>query len=238
MRSPIRNEMQSEFELFLSGETFKFSASHFLARHGHRERLHGHDYRVSVRLTGSNTIASDGTFVDKAYVRQAIERTCKELDERFLCPMNSNVIDITVSCDACRKETVTMVCQDGSTFSFPKSDCAMLPLVHTTTEEIAIHLWGRVLELVTADYLFKRGVLSMQINVAKGGEKDETTVRLGIPSKLSQSINVTDFMRKTEGGTRHIPFVIRESSPPGSLDDLISEDMSQLSIDLHDRAEV
>jgi len=232
--------MQSEFELFLSRESFKFSSSHFIARHGHRERLHGHDYRVSVRLTGSNTIGPDGNFVDKEYVRQAIEKTCKELNERFLCPMNSNVMDITVSHDRCRNETVTIVCQDGSSFTFPKSDCAMLPLVHTTTEEIAIYLWDRILELVTAEYLFKRGVLSMQVNVAEGQEKDETTVRLGIPRKLDRNLNVMDFMRKKELGHVPIPFVIREqTSSPGSADDLlISDDMSQLSVDMLDRAEV
>lgn len=232
--------MQSEFERFFSSESFKFSASHFVARHGHRERLHGHDYKVSVRLTGSNSIAPDGTFVDKAYVRQAIEKACRELDECFLVPTNSNVMDITVSHDRCRNETVTMVCQDGSTFSFPKTDCAMLPLVHTTTEEIALYLWDRILQLITADYLFKRGVLSMQINLSEGNDKDETTVRLGIPRKLNRQLNVMDFMRKKEGSSNGapIPFVIRESSPPGSLDDLISEDMSQLSIDITDRAEV
>ena len=231
--------MPSEFELFLSRDSFKFSSSHFIARHGHRERLHGHDYRVSVRLTGSNTIAPDGTFVEKSHVRQAIEKACMELDERFLCPMNSNVMDITVSHDRCRNEKVTMVCQDGSAFTFPKKDCAMLPLVHTTTEEIAIYLWDRILELITVDYLFKRGVVSMQVNVAEGSEKEETTVRLGIPRKLERSLNVVDFMRKMESSNAPIPFVIRETSPPGSIDDLaISDDMSQLSIDMQDRAEV
>lgn len=245
MRSPTghRNDIQSEFELFLERDSFKFSASHFVARHGQRQRLHGHDYKVSVRLTGSNTIAPDGTFIDKSYVRQAIERTCRELDERFLCPMNSNVMDITVSLDNTRRiETVTMVCQDGSAFSFPKNDCAMLPLVHTTTEEIAIFLWGRILEHLSAEYLYQRGVLSMQINVAEGHEKEETTVRLGVPRKFNQSLDVMDFMRKKERGKdTPIPFVIREPmSLPGSSgsNDLISDDLSQLSIDMQDRAEV
>lgn len=224
--------------MFLSRDSFKFSSSHFIARLGHRERLHGHDFRVSVRLTGCNNIAPDGTFVEKSFVRQAIEKACLELDERFLCPMNSNVMDITVSHDRCRNEKVTMVCQDGSTFTFPKKDCAMLPLVHTTTEEIAIYLWDRIVEIVSADYLYKRGVLSMQVNVAEGSEKEETSVRLGIPRKLERKLNVTDFMRKMESSNAPIPFVIRETSPPGSTEDLISDDMSQLSIDMQDRAEV
>lgn len=76
----------------------------------------------------------------------------------------------------------------------------------------------------------------MQINITEGKEKEETTVRLAVPrSKLDRNFNVMDFIRKKERGSETpIPFVIRE----GSLDDLISDEMSQLSVDMCDRAEV
>lgn len=41
-----------EFEVFVGKEDFKFSCSHFVAFDGYRERLHGHNYSVGVRLTG------------------------------------------------------------------------------------------------------------------------------------------------------------------------------------------
>lgn len=40
------------FEVFVGKEDFKFSCSHFVAFEGYRERLHGHNYSVGVRLKG------------------------------------------------------------------------------------------------------------------------------------------------------------------------------------------
>lgn len=40
----------SEFEVFVSKADFKFSCAHFIAYHGFRERLHGHNYRMSVKV--------------------------------------------------------------------------------------------------------------------------------------------------------------------------------------------
>jgi 6-pyruvoyl tetrahydropterin synthase len=42
----------AEFEVFVGKEDFKFSAAHFVAFNGFRERLHGHNYQVAVRLKG------------------------------------------------------------------------------------------------------------------------------------------------------------------------------------------
>jgi 6-pyruvoyl-tetrahydropterin synthase len=42
----------AEFEVFVGKEDFKFSAAHFVAFDGFRERLHGHNYQVAVRLKG------------------------------------------------------------------------------------------------------------------------------------------------------------------------------------------
>ena len=43
----------AEFEVFVGKEDFKFSAAHFVAYDGFRERLHGHNYQVAVRLKGT-----------------------------------------------------------------------------------------------------------------------------------------------------------------------------------------
>jgi 6-pyruvoyltetrahydropterin/6-carboxytetrahydropterin synthase len=45
-----------EFEVYVSKEDFKFNCSHFIAFEGFRERLHGHNYRISIKVTGANTI--------------------------------------------------------------------------------------------------------------------------------------------------------------------------------------
>ena len=41
-----------EFEVYVDKEDFKFHAAHFMAYDGYRERLHGHNYQVGVRMKG------------------------------------------------------------------------------------------------------------------------------------------------------------------------------------------
>lgn len=37
-----------------------------------------------------------------------------------------------------------MTCEDGARFLLPRGDCAMLPIVHSTAEELAQYLWHRI----------------------------------------------------------------------------------------------
>jgi dihydroneopterin triphosphate aldolase (PTPS-III) / 6-pyruvoyltetrahydropterin synthase len=128
--------MTTSFEVYVRKDDFKFHAAHFVAYKGYRERLHGHNYKVGVRVLGSQRIASDGYVVDFGNIKKATRKVCKELNERFLCPTLSDAIEITstVASEYGGKEMVTLKCEDGSVFSFPRDDCAMLPIVHATTE--------------------------------------------------------------------------------------------------------
>lgn len=169
------------FEVHVSKDTFKFNAAHFVAYRGFRERLHGHNYRVSVRLLGERKIGPDGYVIDFGCIKNVTKKVCKELNERFLCPTLSNVIQITMSSNTDgNHESVTLRCEDGSVFVFPKSDCAMIPIVHATTEELAIYLWGRILQELDANYLIKRGIHTMEVTVAEAIGQD-ATFRLEIP---------------------------------------------------------
>jgi dihydroneopterin triphosphate aldolase (PTPS-III) / 6-pyruvoyltetrahydropterin synthase len=206
-------------------EDFKFHAAHFVAFEGYRERLHGHNYRVGVRLLGSRKIASDGYVVDFGDIKRATRTVCKQLNEHFLCPTLSNVLDIKVvtggqetaseaakttaitdtaggdgphgtpSCPP-NSSSVTITCQDGSVFVFPKTDCAMLPIVHATAEELAIYLWSRILEGLHPGYLLRRGIHTMEVIVAEAVGQ-EAVFRLGIPNKENGEDDDDD----TAGGT-------------------------------------
>lgn len=67
-----------------------------MAYKGFRERLHGHNYTVGVRLLGSNQIQHDGYVLDFGDVKTVTKKVCKSLNERFLCPTKSDVIDIQI----------------------------------------------------------------------------------------------------------------------------------------------
>ena len=178
---------ETTFEVSVSKDTFKFNAAHFVAYPGFRERLHGHNYRVSVRVLGRRKIGPDGYVIDFGCIKAVTKDVCKRLNEHFLCPMRSNVIDITVREDGDDvggggQGTVHLVCEDGSQFSFPKADCAMLPIVHATAEELAIYVWGRILSGLRADYLVKRGIHTMEITVAEAVGQ-EAVFRMRIPDE-------------------------------------------------------
>lgn len=166
------NGITTMFKVHVDKDTFKFNAAHFVAYSGFRERLHGHNYRVAVQLLGHRKIGPDGYVIDFGCIKKVTKDVCKELNEHFLCPSLSDVIAISVG--APFEESVTLTCEDGSVFVFPQSDVAMLPIVHATTEELAIYLWGRILQGLDANYLIKRGIHTMEVTVAEAPGQDAT----------------------------------------------------------------
>jgi 6-pyruvoyl-tetrahydropterin synthase len=60
-------------------------------------------------------IAHDGYVIDFGDIKKITRKLCKELNEHFLCPQRSDVIDVQVA-----DGQVTLQCQDGAKFSFPE----------------------------------------------------------------------------------------------------------------------
>ena len=156
------------FEVHVQKEDFKFAASHFVAFKGYRERIHGHNYRVGVRLLGER-IQSDGYLLDFGDVKKAVRKLCKSWNEHFICPMNSDVLKIDEFSLGEEEGNVHMrlICEDNSVFVFPKSDCLLLPITHATTEEMSVYIWVKVLEMLEDNsvYLSSRGIKTMEITV-------------------------------------------------------------------------
>lgn len=123
------------FRVSLEKEDFKFNCAHFIAYRGFRERLHGHNYRISVTVSGEK-IGPCGYLIDFGDIKKATRDICKSMNEYFICPARSDVIMINED-----GMNVCLECEDGSKFSFPKSDCKMLPIVHSSAEEMARYLY-------------------------------------------------------------------------------------------------
>ena len=158
-------------------QAFKFNCAHFVAYKGFRERLHGHNYKLGIRLLGSRTIGQDGYLLDFGDLKAAAKQVCKKLNELFICPIYSDVITITKIKNG---KYIQLVCEDGAEFSFPIDDCAMLPIVHSTVEEIGIYCWGQILLLLDASYLVKRGIHTMEITCSEATGQ-EAVFRKEIP---------------------------------------------------------
>lgn len=131
----------SEFDIFVAKEDFKFNCAHFIVYKGFRERIHGHNYRVSVKVTGPGKVGSDGYLIDFGDIKKATRSICKSLNEYFICPMlHSDAMSITEE-----EGQICLRCEDGSFFSFPKADCALLPIKHSSAEELAHYMLCRII---------------------------------------------------------------------------------------------
>ena len=204
MSSTTKRHGSSEgcyFEVFLSKESFKFNAAHFVAYRGFRERLHGHNYRMSIRLIGNRTISSDGYLIDFGCVKKAAKDVCKEMNEHFLCPMHSDVIDIKISeVDENKNGSIQLKCEDGSQFLFPKQDCLMLPIVHATTEELSIYLWGKMIDKLDVGFLREQDIHVMEVTISEAPGQ-ESVFRMSLPdiecsnAEKQKLFDVTQYIR-------------------------------------------
>ena len=146
------------YEVFVSKDYFKFNAAHFMAYPGFRERLHGHNYRVAVRIEGG--LGDDGYVVDFGDIKKAARAICEEIDERVIVPRDSDCIDVTDD-----GEQINLVCEDGSRFSFPLADCKVLPIVHSSAEELAAYICRRL--VAELEVLESRAVTTVEVAVAE-----------------------------------------------------------------------
>jgi 6-pyruvoyltetrahydropterin/6-carboxytetrahydropterin synthase len=130
-------EPGGRFTLHVAKESFKFSAAHFISYRGFREALHGHNYAVAVRVEGG--LGDTGYVLDFGLVKQIAKRICEELDERVLVPTRSETLTVTE-----RAGAVELECEDGARFVLPRSDVVLLPVAHSSAEELARYLCERL----------------------------------------------------------------------------------------------
>jgi len=70
----------------------------------------------------------------------------------------------------CADGRVDMTCEDGSHFSVPEADCALLSIAHSSAEELAAFLCERLRERLTV--IANRGVTSLEVTVAEAPQQE------------------------------------------------------------------
>mmetsp|Transcript_150224 Transcript_150224/g.273505 ORF Transcript_150224/g.273505 Transcript_150224/m.273505 type:complete len:519 (-) Transcript_150224:39-1595(-) len=160
----------SDFDIQLEAAVdlpdIKFSAAHFVAFRGFREPVHGHNYTASVRIGGRH-VQADGYLVDFGDLKKALREVCKSLNNSVLIPAHSDVLQ-TRKIEAAQgtPAQLDIVCEDGSNIRLPFKDCKVLPIVHSTAEEIAEYIWIQL--FVTcglATLLLSRSVEWLEVSV-------------------------------------------------------------------------
>jgi len=150
--------MSAGYRVVVEKDYLKFSAAHFIAYKGFREPLHGHNYQVSVTLSGA--VGADGYVLDFGIVKRVTKAVCEELDERILVPARSDCLTVTHEA-----ESVVLVYEDGTRFVFPASDCVLLPIVHASAEELAAYVLARLRDGLGAHAM--RGLSEIEVGVSE-----------------------------------------------------------------------
>ena len=147
------------YSVVVAKDYLKFSAAHFIAYPGFREPLHGHNYQVSVRVEAE--LGRDGYVLDVGLVKKLALELCEQLDERVLVPESSDCLRVRAT--AAEVEVTT---EKGEQFRFPAADVRLLPIRHSSAEEIAAYLLAR-LRAALAAAAPGRGVLALEVGVAE-----------------------------------------------------------------------
>ena len=147
----------ASFRVHVEKDYLKFNAAHFIAYKGFREALHGHNYRVSVEVEGA--LGDQGYVLDFGIVKAIAKRVCQRLDEKTLIPAQSDCLRI-------RTEGRQVVVEyEDDEFRFPATDVVLVPIAHSSAEELARFLAGEIRRELAADGV--RGVHTLQVGVAE-----------------------------------------------------------------------
>jgi len=114
-----------------------FSAAHFITFNGNIcERLHGHNWRTAVELTGP--LDRNSYVFDFIALRDTLQEIVNELDHHVLLPTNHPTIKVNES------EREVEVTFEDRRWVFPREDCVLLPVENTTAELIARWIGERI----------------------------------------------------------------------------------------------
>ena len=133
--------VEPRFRVRVTKDHLVFSAAHFITFNGNVcERLHGHNWRTAVELSGP--LDENRYVFDFIALRNALQQIVNELDHRVLLPTNHRCI--RVQADE-REVTATF---ENRRWLFPREDCVLLPVENTTAEEIAAWIGSRLRDVV------------------------------------------------------------------------------------------
>ncbi|GAB5443866.1 MAG: 6-pyruvoyl tetrahydropterin synthase family protein [Fuerstiella sp.] len=165
--------MTEQFEAKVTKDSLVFSAAHFITFNGNVcERLHGHNWRLDVAVTGD--LDENSYVFDFIALRDACAAIVSELDHRVLLPQDHPAIQVQSICDG-REVQATF---EDRRWIFPQEDCRILPIANTTAELIAHWIGKRLIR----DLKLNDEPRLMQLSVAVEENFGQwATVRLPLP---------------------------------------------------------
>lgn len=115
-----------------------FSIAHFtIFSATSRERLHGHNVRIGVSITGE--VDDNGLCFDYAVYKKILKALCAKYDEYTLIAKNSPHLRISEDDDFYYVE------HNGINMPLLKTDTILLPVLNVTIEELAYYLLSELI---------------------------------------------------------------------------------------------
>lgn len=121
-----------------------FAAAHFVSEAEQCERLHGHNYQVSVTVQG--TLNAQGMLIDFRELKRRVRQLCQQWDHQILLPQHSKKIKLS------KEGPQTIVRTPASEYSFPTTDVVVLDVIETTAEELASILCSMLIKDLRIDF--------------------------------------------------------------------------------------
>ncbi len=124
--------MSRNFRVTVCKDYLGFSSAHFITLLGHTcESLHGHNYRVGVTVVGD--VDPECSFVvDFGVLKRIVRPHVEKIDHRVLLPTKNPKLVLREEGDSLEVDYLGRV-----RYTFPRADCALLPVTNTTAEMIA-----------------------------------------------------------------------------------------------------
>ena len=149
---------RGEYRVSVAKDYLVFASAHFITFAGHRcEGLHGHNYRVRVTIEGA--LNEEAWFVfDFVELKGIMKKLCDEIDHLVLLPLESDRVGVV------EEGEVVHVSVDGKPrYTFPRRDCALLPIPNTTVEMLAKLLTIRLKDAIGADAATALTAIEMEV---------------------------------------------------------------------------
>ena len=127
----MANEHRESWGINLFKEYFQFSCAHFLIfPDGSKERLHGHNYRVSVEIEGD--LSPHGLVIDFLEAKPVVRELCDELDEHWIVPTGHPNLKVEALDDG-----HTRVSYGPHRYLAPTPEVLLLPIDNSSVENLA-----------------------------------------------------------------------------------------------------
>ena len=152
---------ESRYKVRVSKDYLVFCSGHFITYGGGQcERIHGHNYRVAVEV--EDDLDKNEYVFDFLALRDLTRSLVDELDHRMLLPTRSTLIHLEEDGPNWRAR------YRDRHWSFPRDECALLPIANTTAELLAGYLAGRLAEAFEARGLALPKVIRVEVEESFG----------------------------------------------------------------------